>query len=130
MARPEPGAFLERVRTFTQDDYDAFAALTGDDNPIHVDADYAASTIWGRPVAHGMFLYSCVCGLLSEAFPGAAQLRQDLMFPAPTYTGEPMTFRATVAGRDGDVLTVEVEVTDPDGTVTCTGEAALRWEGP
>lgn len=128
MATPEPGAVLERVRTFTQDDYDAFAALTGDDNPIHVDAEYAAATTWERTVAHGMFLYSCLCGLLAELCPGAVQEGQDLMFPAPTYTGEPMTLRAEVIVAAGSALTVAVEVRDPEGTVTCRGESRLRVE--
>ena len=128
MATAEVGEVRRRSRVFAQDHFDRFAALSGDDNPIHVDADYAATTIWGRTVAHGMFLYSCLCGLLSEAFPGAVQEQQDLMFPAPTYTGEEMTLTATVTGRGGNVLTVAVEVLDPRGTVTCTGEARLRWE--
>ena len=128
MARPEPGAVLERVRTFTQDDYDAFAALTGDDNPIHIDPEYSAATAFGRTVAHGMFLYSCLCGLLEQLCPGAVQVGQDLMFPAPTYTGEPMTLRAEVTEAAGPELTVAVEVRDPEGTVTCRGESRLRME--
>ena len=128
MALPEVGASARVVRTFSQEDYDRFAELSGDDNPIHVDFEYAAASVWGRPVAHGMFLYSCLCALLHDAFPGAAQERQDLMFPAPTYTGEPMTLTAEVTAVDGDRATVLVEVRDPDGTVTCTGDAVLRWD--
>ena len=130
MAQPEAGATWFRTRTFTQDHYDRFAALSGDDNPIHVDAEYSAATEFDRTVAHGMFLYSCLCGLLDEAFPGSVQERQDLKFPAPTYTGEEMTFRATVDAWEGSRVTVEVEVLDPDGTTTCIGEAVLRTEGP
>ncbi len=125
MAAPEAGA-RERVRVFAQEDFDRFAALTGDDNPIHVDAEYAAASVWGRTVAHGMFLYSCLCGLLGEAFPGAVQVSQDLMFPAPTYTGEPMTLRVTPAGVEDGLVVAAVEVVDPRGTITCTGEARLR----
>lgn len=130
MAMPEVGRTWTRERTFSQEEYDRFAALSGDDNPIHVDAEYSAVTVWGRTVAHGMFLYACLCGLLSEAFPGAIQARQEFMFPAPTYTDEPMTLSATVTAVDGPVLTVDVQVTDPDGTMTCRGESVLRWEGP
>ncbi len=127
---PDVGASWATARVFTQQDYDRFAALSGDDNPIHVDAEYAATTVWGRTVAHGMFLYSCLCGLISEAVPGAIQERQDLKFPAPTYTGDEMTLRAVVAAVEGPRITLDVEVTDPAGTATCVGEAVLRWEEP
>ena len=126
MAAPETGGARERVRTFAQSDFDRFAALTGDDNPIHTDAAYAAASVWERTVAHGMFLYSCLCGLLEEAFPGAVQVSQDLRFPAPTYTGEAMTLRVAPAGVEDGLTVAAVEVVDPRGTVTCTGEARLR----
>ena len=126
MAQPEVGSTWVRIRTFTQGDFDRFAALSGDDNPIHVDADYSAATVFERPVAHGMLLYSCLCGLLSEAFPASVQEGQELKFPAPTFTGEEMTLRAEVTAMDGLRVTVAVEVVDPDGTPTCIGEAMLR----
>jgi len=44
--------------TPTQADFDAFAAVSGDDNPIHVDPEFSAHTRFGRTVAHGMLLYS------------------------------------------------------------------------
>ncbi|MCB2222719.1 MAG: MaoC family dehydratase [Actinobacteria bacterium] len=126
MALPEPGAAFTRRRTFTQGDFDRFAGLSGDDNPIHVDAEYSAAAAFGRPVAHGMFLYSCLCGLLAEAFPGAVQRRQDLKFPAPTFTGEQMTLRAEVSSSSPGEVVVATEVTRADGTVTATGSAVLR----
>jgi acyl dehydratase len=128
MALPEVGAVATRRRTFTQDDFDRFAALSGDDNPIHVDREYSAAFWFGATVAHGMFLYSCLCGLLNEAFPGSVQERQDLMFPAPTYTGVEMTLGATVESVEAGRATVLVEIRDPDGTVTCSGRAVLRRE--
>ncbi len=51
-------------RVFSQTDFDRFAALSGDDNPIHVDAEFSARTRFGRTVAHGMLLYSIACSVL------------------------------------------------------------------
>jgi len=130
MGLPEVGSTAVVTRTFSQGDFDRFAVLSGDDNPIHVDLDYAAASAFGRPVAHGMFLYSCLCGFLAEEFPGAVQERQDLKFPAPTFTGEEMTLLTEVMAVDGRWATVSVEVIDPEGTVTCTGETRLRWREP
>ena len=49
-------AIAERV--FSQSDFDRFAALSGDDNPIHVNPEFAARSRFGRPVCHGMLLYT------------------------------------------------------------------------
>jgi acyl dehydratase len=68
---------------FSQEQFDRFAALSGDDNPIHVDAAFARRTRFGRPVAHGMLLYATICAFLSQHFPGAWQREQGLTFPAP-----------------------------------------------
>jgi len=53
-------------RVFSQADFDRFAALSGDNNPIHVDPTFAARTKFGRTVAHGMFIYSVVCSVLGK----------------------------------------------------------------
>ena len=60
-------------RIFSQRDFDRFAILSGDDNPIHVDPKFASRTRFGRTVAHGMFLYSHVCAVLGAALPGHKQ---------------------------------------------------------
>jgi acyl dehydratase len=130
MAPPEEGSVFERRRTFTQADFDRFAALSGDRNPIHVDPVYAAKARFGRPVAHGMMLYAVICAVAAEAFPGAVQEEQSLVFPAPTYTDEEMTIRLTVRSRDAGRSVAAVQITDPAGRATCTGEMTLRWEGP
>ena len=102
--------------------------LSGDDNPIHVDPEYAATTWFERPVAHGMLLYSALCGLLCEAFPGTTQAEQHLMFPRPTFTGEEMTLRAEVIGVSDGRADVAVEITNTAGEATLSGECVLKWE--
>jgi len=78
-----------------QDDFDAFAALSGDDNPIHCDPAHAAATGFGRTVAHGMLLYARLQGMLRAAVPGVRLARLDLAFPAPAYADEAL--RLTIA---------------------------------
>lgn len=81
-------------RVVTQRDFDRFAALSRDDNPIHCDPEFARGTHFGATVAHGMFLYGLVCGGLTRrlAVPWLP-VAQTLMFPAPTYAGDPVTVR-------------------------------------
>jgi acyl dehydratase len=109
-------------RTLTQTEFDAFAALSGDDNPIHVDAVYAASTPFGRPVAHGVMLYSILRGLADRLRPGWRLIEQDIMFPAPTYAEERLRFSATIQHADDSRARVHVECRAIDADrATCTG---------
>jgi acyl dehydratase len=76
--------------TPSQAEFDAFARLSGDDNPIHLDPGFSARTRFGRTVSHGMLIYAKLWALLCLARPGAAHRMQNLMFPAPSFAGEPL----------------------------------------
>lgn len=116
-------------RTLTQDDLDAFARLSGDDNPIHVDPEFSARTRFGRTVSHGMLLSTVLRGLLDDLVPGSSQVSQKLMFPAPTYTDEPMRFSALVRSDDGRHVVAELSCERiDDGAITCAGEATMLRE--
>ncbi|MCB9135880.1 MAG: MaoC family dehydratase [Anaerolineales bacterium] len=117
----------KRTHTFTQADFDRFAALTGDDNPIHVDPAFAARTRFGKTVAHGMFLYSHLCAALTRFFPGYEQVEQEMMFPNPTFAGEPVTFHLTVTETDParGWINVQTTVTRADGEPGLAGRAGL-----
>jgi acyl dehydratase len=114
-------------RTVTQSDFDRFAALSGDDNPIHVDAEFAARTRFGRTVAHGMFLYSVVCSVLDTTLPGPCtlQIEQELMFPTATPTGEEVEIRVEVtevqpAERLANLTTLVIRPDGNPGLQGCT----------
>ncbi len=125
---PEPGQAFTTVRSFTQRDFEQFAVLSGDDNPIHVDPVFATGTAFGKPVAHGMMLYGAICALLGEHFPGAAQREQRLMFPAPTFAGEAITIKAEIVAVEGQELRLATTIRNPAGSLTCDGETILTWE--
>ncbi|MAU00993.1 MAG: hydratase [Anaerolineaceae bacterium] len=118
---------IQEQKTFTQAEFDAFARLSGDDNPIHVDPEFSARTRFGRTVAHGMLLYSVICGAISRHFPGAVQLSQELMFPAPTFANEPMTLDIQILERDEATAQVRLltEIRNPAGDVTLSGETVI-----
>jgi acyl dehydratase len=118
-------ASIERV--LTQHDFDEFAALSGDDNPIHVDPEFSARTRFGRTVSHGMLLATVLRGLVDRILPGATQLSQDLQFPAPTYADELMRFSVEVVAATGDTVTVGLDCRRvDDDIVTCTGQSVLQ----
>jgi len=119
---------LTRTWTPTQADFDLFAALSGDDNPIHVDPAFSARTRFGRTVAHGMLLHARIWGMIREAYPGRVHAVQNLMFPAPSYADEPL--RIDIAQRGGAPDVLDITITRiADETVTLTGECNLAGEG-
>lgn len=128
-ALPKEGAVYERTHRFQQVAFDRFARLSGDDNPIHVDPDFAAQMRFGKPVAHGMLLYGMICGLLSHYFTGAVQISQQMMYPAPTYADEEITIRAEVTAVEvGPArVTVSTVIRGEDGRITCDGKTVLTF---
>jgi acyl dehydratase len=115
---------LEKV--LTQADFDAFAELSGDDNPIHVDEEFCARTRFGRTVSHGMLLATILRGMLDQLVPGGRQVQQKLMFPSPTYAGDAMRFAVIRKSDDGRHVVAEINCERiEDGEITCAGEATL-----
>lgn len=114
-------------RTLTQDDFDQFASLSGDINPIHVDPEFSATTRFGRTVAHGLLLNSILRGLLDELVPGGRQVFQELRFPAPTYADEPMRFVVEIQAEDSQSVTATMCSSRlQDDVVTCEGLTTIR----
>lgn len=124
----EVGQVFETRRTFSQDDFNRFAELSGDDNPIHVDPEFARGTHFGGTVSHGMLLYSTLSGAIQSHIPGARQLAHEMMFPTGTYTGEEITVRMKVlevdAGRREALL--EVATVRPGGDAGLQGQTRIQ----
>tara|TARA_R110002096_G_scaffold36098_11_gene101235 strand:- start:562 stop:933 length:372 start_codon:yes stop_codon:yes gene_type:complete len=114
-------------RTMTQADFDAFARLSGDANPIHVDPDFAARTRFGKTVAHGAFLCAILRGLVDELAPGGTQKNQAVMFPNSAPVGETVRFEARIidtdAGRSAIALTA---IRLSDGKPACEGRTDVE----
>ncbi len=72
---------------FSQKDVEEFARVTGDNNPVHLDADYAAKTIFKRPIMHGMLSASLFSKVFGTMFPGEGTiyLKQSLNFLKPMH---------------------------------------------
>jgi acyl dehydratase len=121
---------LKRIfeeRRLSQDEFDRFARLSGDDNPIHVDPAFAAATRFGRPVAHGALLSTILRGQIGRLLPGSRLVAQELRFPAPTYAGEVLQFQVCLAAREGQFATLSLAVIRQiDQVVTCDGVATVE----
>lgn len=128
-----PGQTVTFKTTLTQGDFDRFAALSGDDNPIHVDPEFSARTHFGRPVAHGMLLYGVICRGLGSLLPGPGtwHLAQELVFPSPTFAGEEITTKIEVVDiPEEGVVELSTMISRPNGEESCRGRAVISLEIP
>lgn len=125
---PTLGQVIVAKRTFTQENFNLFAELSHDDNPIHVDPAFAATTRFGGTVAHGMMLYGMILGVLSENFSNVRQLEQDLIFPKPTYANMEVTLRLEVTEVQDKRAHLSTTITRPDGENSCEGSMLIEWK--
>ncbi|MCT4656174.1 MAG: MaoC/PaaZ C-terminal domain-containing protein [Cohaesibacter sp.] len=128
---PVVGDKQTKLFCFSQQDFNAFADLSGDDNPIHVDPDFSAKTRFGKTVSHGMLLYSHLWGMIQLAYPGAVQMEQVIKFPAPTFTEEEVLFEIEITEVDdkGQLHLITRASTPSRGTVGLEGASVIAWEG-
>jgi len=116
---------LETACTLTQEEFDRFAEVSGDHNPIHVDAEYARTTAFGATVSHGMLLFSRLRALMEHACPGARLSQQELMFPAPSYANEALRLILDGAVDASGRVNLRTQVHKPDGRLGLDGSACL-----
>jgi 3-hydroxybutyryl-CoA dehydratase len=89
-------------RTVSAADIDAFAAVSGDVNPVHLDDAYAATTQFGERIAHGMLAGAFISAVLGAKLPGpgAIYLSQSLRFRRPVKIGDTVSAQVAVTGLD------------------------------
>lgn len=95
------GDTFEWSRTVTMDDVRAFADVTGDDNPIHIDEEAGRQSRFGKPVAHGVFVLGLASKVLGRDFPGPGSIAVSLSakFLRPVPVGEEVTIEIKVAEK-------------------------------
>jgi 3-hydroxybutyryl-CoA dehydratase len=98
----EAGQHVTFTKTFTEDDLRRFIEITGDVNPLHVDAEFAAATQFGRRVVHGMLTASIFSTMVGMLLPGtgAVYRSQTLRFLLPVYLDETVTAHFVVRSVD------------------------------
>jgi len=89
-------------KTITEADILIFAGISGDTNPVHINAEIAAASIFKGRIAHGMLSASLISTVLGTRLPGAGTiyLGQNLKFRAPVKIGETVTATVTVTALD------------------------------
>ncbi len=87
------------ARTVTEADIVTFAGVSGDNNPVHVNPEFARTTVFKGPIAHGMLTASFISTVLGTKLPGPGciYLSQDLRFRAPVRIGDTVRAEVTVS---------------------------------
>jgi acyl dehydratase len=106
-----------------------FAGGSGDHNPMHIDSDFARSAGMGDVFAHGMLVMALMGRALTTWFSPAAVRRTSARFTSMTQVGDTLTCRGFISRVEDDQGVVTLQITNQDGTVRMTGEAAIRMEG-
>ncbi len=122
----EIGMTASIEKTISAEDVDMFAALSGDNNPIHVDDGYAKTTVFGQRIVHGMFSAALISAVAGTKLPGAGgiYLSQELKFRKPIFIDDTAIATLTITDinlRRGRIcMKTEVHVND---ILVVSGEA-------
>ncbi len=117
-------------KTFTDEDVRKFAEITTDVNPIHLDEEYAKTSIFGRRIAHGILVSGLISAVIANVLPGPGSIYmgQELRFTAPVFLGDTITAEVEVAELRADkrIAKLITTCTKQDGTTVITGNATVK----
>jgi 3-hydroxybutyryl-CoA dehydratase len=101
------------TRTITEVHIVNYAGLTGDMNPVHMDHEHAAQSMFGERIAHGMLVAGLISAVLGTQLPGpnSIYLGQDLSFTAPVKIGDTVRVTVTVTSKRDDKRIIKLRTT-------------------
>lgn len=115
----------------TQEEINAFAQVSGDKNPLHIDPDFASKTVFGKPIAHGMFGLSLISAALGMRFPGfgTIYMSQDAKFFKPIFIGETVDICLTVKTLEPEKkrLLITTHIVKENSDIAIEGEARVQY---
>jgi len=123
------GQKWEHEFSFSQKQVNEFSEITGDNNPIHINEEYASQTAFKKPILHGM-LGACIFSkVFGTIFPGpkSIYLSQSLEFKKPLFPDETYKAEFTITGIDRKRIQVRTLIVNPTNLEELTdGEALIR----
>lgn len=117
------------TKTITLADIEKFADIIGDHNPAHMDADYAAKTLFGSRIAHGMLVGSLFSTIFGVILPGLGSIytKQSLKFTKPVYPGDTITAKVIVKeiNTERNRVIFDCQATNQRNETVIIGEAEI-----
>ncbi|MDW8302592.1 MAG: MaoC family dehydratase [Bacteroidia bacterium] len=130
MKRFSVGQKATYTKTFTADDVKQFAEVSGDDNPIHLDPEYASKTPFKRNIVHGALTSSLFSTILGTIFPGEGTIymSQCTKFVKPVYVGDTITAEVEVTKIEGakKILFLATRCYNQNNELVAEGEAKVK----
>lgn len=128
----EIGSRASFTKTITEYDVSAFAGITGDFNPVHVNDEAAKESPFGRRIAHGMLTGSLISTVLGMKMPGegTVYLEQNLKFTAPVYIGDTCTAKVEITeilNEEKGIYKLDTKVINQNGTMVSDGYAVVKY---
>ena len=115
---------------FSADDVKAFAELSLDRNPIHLDEAYAEQSLFGKRIVHGFFVGSLISAVFGTKLPGkgAIYLHQEMNFRKPVYHGQEITATVIVTNirKDKSILYFDTICKNEADEIVIDGKAILK----
>ncbi len=125
----KPGQTAIFTKTITETDIYAFAGITGDFNPLHVDAEFASRSRFGERIAHGMLTAGLISAVLGMRLPGPGGIyvSQTLQFVRPVRIGDTITAKAEVTAYQPEkrLLTLRTTCVNQRGETVVEGQSVL-----
>lgn len=123
------GDSFKKERLVTDELVRAFAEVSGDYNPIHLDEEFAKTTRFGQRIAHGMLSGAFISAVLGYEMTEKkiVYLSQTLKFTAPVFIGDTVTTTATVTAirDDKNIVTMDTVCTNQNGETLVKGESVV-----
>jgi acyl dehydratase len=127
----ETGTIYTHKFSFSQEEVNRFAEVTGDNNPIHLSAEYAEKSIFKKPIMHGFLGASIFSKVFGTLFPGEGTiyLKQSMSFLKPMYVNQEyeavFTIKEIIAGKNRALIETKI-VESETNNITITGEALIQ----
>lgn len=126
----EVGEWASNTKTVTETDIVLYAGLTGDFNPVHVDAEYAKTTKFGERVAHGTITLGLVAPVIGMQLPGKGCVLLSLTgnFHLPVKIGDTITARGEISEKltEKKLVKMALSFKNQRGEEVVSGEALVR----
>lgn len=118
--------YNEKIK-ITQEMVNSFSEVSGDKNPIHLDEEYCKTTIFKKPIAHGILLSSFFSKIIAEKYPGPGSiyLRQYLNFLKPCFVGEEIEVIVSLNSVENGKYELNTKILNSIGEILINGEALV-----
>lgn len=122
------GKNASMTKLITETDLKLFAELSMDNNPLHLDEEFAKKSPFGKRVAHGAYISSFISGVIANKLPGMGTiyLRQNTIFKKPVFIGDTITTRVEIIDSPKpSIFTLKTQCINQDGIIVIDGEATV-----